>query len=83
MIEPEAVLAAADLMSQYSDTPMDFADATLVLLADVLGVADILTLNRRGFSKYRAAKGKAFRFVPVPRLRACARIRLTVRSRRR
>ena len=64
--EPEAVLAAADLMAQYSDTPMDFADATLVLLADVLGVADILTLDRRGFSTYRTAKGKAFRLVPIP-----------------
>jgi hypothetical protein len=64
--EPEAVLAAADLMARYSDTPMDFADATLVLLADVLGVADILTLDRRGFSTYRTANGKGFRLVPIP-----------------
>lgn len=61
--EPEAVLAAADLMAKYADTPMDFADATLVLLADALGVVDILTLDRRGFSTYRTAKGRAFRLV--------------------
>ena len=64
--EPAAVLAAADLMARYSDTPMDFADATLVQLADGLGVTDILTLDRRGFSAYRTAKGKAFRVVPLP-----------------
>ena len=63
--EPEAVLSAANLMAKYSDTPMDFADATLVLLAEALGVVDILTLDRRGFSTYRTAKGKAFRLVPL------------------
>lgn len=54
---------AATLMRKYSDTPMDFADATLVLLADATGVVDVLTLDRRGFSTYRTAKGKAFRLV--------------------
>jgi len=52
-------------MARYSDTPMDFADATLVQLADAVGVIDILTLDRRGFSTYRTAKGKAFRLVPL------------------
>jgi uncharacterized protein len=61
--DPEAVVAAAHLMAKYSDTPMDFADATLVLLADALSVVDILTLDRRGFSTYRTSKGKAFRLV--------------------
>jgi uncharacterized protein len=64
--EPAAVRAAADLMARNSDAPMDFADATLVQLADTLGVTDILTLDRRGFSTYRTAKGKAFRLVPLP-----------------
>ena len=64
--DPTLVLAAADLMARYSDTPMDFADATLVQLADGLGVIDILTLDRRGFSTYRTAKGKAVRLVPLP-----------------
>jgi uncharacterized protein len=64
--EPKMVLVAADLMASYADTPMDFADATLVQLADAVGVIDILTLDRRGFSTYRTAKGKAFRLVPLP-----------------
>jgi predicted nucleic acid-binding protein len=50
-------------MERYSDTPMDFADATLVLLAEVFEVLDILTLDRRGFSTYRTAGGSAFRLV--------------------
>jgi predicted nucleic acid-binding protein len=37
-------------MERYSDTPMDFADATLVLLAQALRVYEVLTLDRRGFS---------------------------------
>ncbi len=61
--QPQQVRAAAELMDKYSDAPMDFADATLVLLAEELGVMDILTLDRRGFSTYRTAKGKAFRLV--------------------
>lgn len=63
LTDPEQSLAAARLMDKYADTPMDFADATLVLLADRLGVLDVLTLDRRGFSTYRTAKGKAFRLV--------------------
>ena len=61
--QPPRVLAAARLMAKYADTPMDFADATLVLLADELGVVDVATLDTRGFSTYRTAKGKAFRLV--------------------
>jgi hypothetical protein len=50
-------------MKKYRDTPMDDADATLVLLAADLSVADILTLDRRGFSTYRLPNGRAFRLV--------------------
>lgn len=56
-----SLIEAAQLMKKYGDTPMDFADATLVLLADRLGVSDVLTLDRRGFSTYRTARGKRFR----------------------
>jgi predicted nucleic acid-binding protein len=62
--QPSQTLAAANLMDRYFDTPMDFADATLVLLADTLGVTDVFTLDRRGFSTYRTVKGKAFQILP-------------------
>ncbi len=45
------------------DIPMDYADATLVLLADGLEVWEILTLDRRGFSTYRTKGRRAFRLV--------------------
>jgi predicted nucleic acid-binding protein len=60
---PDDVLAAAELMAKYADTPMDFADATLVRLASETGSTDILTLDRRGFSTYRTAKGRPFRLI--------------------
>ena len=51
------------LMRKYSDAPMDFAEATLVLLADHTGVHEMLPLDRRGFSTYRTAKNHRFRLV--------------------
>lgn len=60
---PQRIVEAVRLMTQYADTPMDFADATLVLLAGELGVLDILTLDRRGFTTYRTANGRSFRLV--------------------
>jgi len=61
--QPAQIAVAARLMKRYADTPMDFADSTLVLLADDIGVTDILTLDRRGFSTYRTPKGRAFRSI--------------------
>lgn len=60
LTQPAPLLEAASLMRKYSDTPMDFADATLVLLADQLGVLEILTLDRRGFTVFRTRRGKPF-----------------------
>jgi uncharacterized protein len=66
LAQPLDLRAAAELMERYSDTPMDYADATLVLLAEALRIHDVLTLDRRGFSTYRPARGKAFR-LPLER----------------
>jgi predicted nucleic acid-binding protein len=63
MCQPHDLKEAALLMDRYADTPMDFADATLVLLADLLEISDVLTLDRRGFSTYRTASGNGFRLV--------------------
>lgn len=61
--QPLQLKNAAVLMSKYADTPMDFADATLVLLADRLNIYEIATLDRRGFSTYRTPRGKSFKLV--------------------
>ncbi len=41
------------LMQQYADLPMDFADASLVLLAEYLGHGRILSTDKRDFHTYR------------------------------
>lgn len=51
--QPAVLQEAVALMEKYADTPMDFADATLVLLAERLKTYEILTLDRRGFTAYR------------------------------
>jgi uncharacterized protein len=43
----------ARLMHKYRDLPMDYADASLVLLAEHLGHGRILTTDRRDFGSYR------------------------------
>lgn len=58
---PPELHEAVALMEKYADTPMDFADATLVLLAEGIDAHDILTLDRRGFRTYRTRRRRAFR----------------------
>lgn len=42
-----------ELTRRYADLPMDFADASLVLLADHLGHGRILSTDLRDFGAYR------------------------------
>jgi predicted nucleic acid-binding protein len=53
-------------MSKYEDLPMDFADATLVVLAETLGTTSIFTLDRRDFGVYRIGRRKPT-LLPRPR----------------
>lgn len=43
----------AFLIQQYADLPMDYADASLVVLAEQLENGRILTTDRRDFAVYR------------------------------
>jgi predicted nucleic acid-binding protein len=61
---PALLKRCAHLLSKYSDVPMDYADATLVAVGETLGIRDVLTLDRRGFSVYRYASRGAFRIFP-------------------
>lgn len=60
----ESLERAAALMEKYRNVPMDFADATLVVLAEETGVNEILTLDIRGFNVYRMHGKKAFTIRP-------------------
>lgn len=61
--EPLDFRGIEKLARKYADQPMDFADASVVLLAMRSGVREILTADRRDFAVYRLG-GKA-RFIDV------------------
>ena len=63
-IEPVASYAALDdIMARYSKLPCDYADATLIALAEHTGVSVIATIDQRDFSVYRLRGRKRFRIV--------------------
>lgn len=53
-----------ELMRKYRDVPMDYADATLVALAEELNTANVFTLDHRGFRNYRWRGRRAFKLLP-------------------
>lgn len=53
------------LMARYHDHPMDFADATLVRLAERERLTDILTIDHDDFETYRIGGRRRFRVVPA------------------
>ena len=57
-IEPHDRSRVAALTTKYRDLPMDYADATLVILAERLGTTTIFTLDRRDFAMYRVGRKK-------------------------
>lgn len=60
-----------ELMRKYADLPMDFADASLVAMAEKLGLDRVFTLDRADFSVYRLHGKRSFSIVGPP-LRAVA-----------
>ena len=60
----DSLRRAKQLMDKYEDRPMDFADATLVVLAEDLGSDLIMTTDRADFSIYRMSGKHAFQVVP-------------------
>ena len=52
-----------ELMDIYTDTPMDFADASLVVAAEVLGISQIFSLDSH-FHAYRLHGKTPFNVAP-------------------
>jgi uncharacterized protein len=62
----DADLPALDtLMERYADRPMDFADATLVHVAEREGLKTILTIDHDDFETYRIGRNAKFRILPA------------------
>ena len=61
---PAALRRVRVLSVQYAALPMDYADGTLVVLAEELGTDLIFTTDRRDFGIYRIGGRKRFRILP-------------------
>lgn len=59
----DAVDALWQLMDKYADLPMDFCDASLMVLASSLKINRIATTDVRDFSVYRLPGNKRFAHV--------------------
>lgn len=53
VINEQDLARAAELMQQYANLPMDFADASMVILAEHLGHGRIVSTDQRDFGIYR------------------------------
>jgi predicted nucleic acid-binding protein len=60
---PHELTEAVTLMAKYADVPMDFADASLVLLGARLKINRVCTLDRRGFRAFRTPARRGFKLV--------------------
>jgi predicted nucleic acid-binding protein len=60
----ESLRKAKKLTAKYSDVPMDYADATLVCLADDLSIPHVVTFDVRGFGIYRLSLKRPFIILP-------------------
>jgi predicted nucleic acid-binding protein len=64
-IANEELPALDTLMERYADRPMDFADATLVRVAEREGLKTILTIDHADFETYRIGRNAKFRILPA------------------
>lgn len=55
--------ALARIIAQYASLPCDYADASLIALAERTGVTTIATIDQRDFSVYRLRGRKRFRIL--------------------
>lgn len=61
---PPSLRRARELIEQYASLPMDYADATLVVLAEEIDTDLVFTTDRRDFGVYRIRGRRRFQIVP-------------------
>ena len=59
----ESLKGVKELMKKYKDLPIDFADATLVSIAQDLVIYHAVTFDKKHFNIYRVRR-KAFSVIP-------------------
>ncbi|WP_200381941.1 PIN domain-containing protein [Thiococcus pfennigii] len=56
-LDDRTLTRAFALMVRHADHPMDLADASLVVLAETLGLRKVFTIDRGDFATYRIQQG--------------------------
>ena len=56
-LDAELLRRCFELMLQYADTPMDFADASIVCAAEHTRAEKVFTTDRNDFATYRIRRG--------------------------
>ena len=51
------LMRAFELMETYADRPMDLADASMIVAAEVLDTRKVFTIDRADFQTYRIKRG--------------------------
>jgi len=64
-LDVDSARLISEFMDKYADQSPQLADASLVHLADRLGIDTVFTLDHRDFSVYRTATGRPMRIVPT------------------
>jgi len=59
-LDDSSLARAFELMVQYADRPMDLADASLVVLAEMRGLRCVFTIDRDDFQTYRIRQGHSY-----------------------
>jgi uncharacterized protein len=63
-VEPADWLQIAELVARYADLPLGTVDASVVAIAERLGLGTIATFDRRHFGVVRRRHFDAFELVP-------------------
>ena len=64
---PSEIARARQIIEKYADLEIGLADASIVVLAERHGVAEVLTLDQRHFRAMRFEGRKRFRVLPFDR----------------
>lgn len=62
-LDETQLMRARQIMETFADAPCDFADASLVVMAETLGLTRVFTLDSH-FYAYRLSDGSAMEVIP-------------------
>ncbi len=62
--DTESLGGVRQLMMKYADLPMDYADATIVCLAEHANIHNVVSFDRKDFSVYRLSENRFFKIFP-------------------